>query len=228
MMQLRAAEARGKANFGWLDARHSFSFGHYYDPEWMGHSVLRVINQDLVSPGGGFATHPHANMEILTCVLTGTIEHKDSLGHAEQIPAGDFQLMSAGSGIRHSEYNPSQTEPLSLLQIWIEPNEYDTPPGYQQKKIEARPGMTLVASPDGEDGSFRIRQQARVWRVQLEPGESLTWALAGRHGYLQMMSGELTTNGLAARPGDGVLSRDESSWELVATSATQALLFDLP
>ncbi|MFQ2368343.1 pirin family protein [Aeromonas enteropelogenes] len=228
MMQLRAAEARGKANFGWLDARHSFSFGHYYDPEWMGHSVLRVINQDLVSPGGGFATHPHANMEILTCVLTGTIEHKDSLGHAEQIPAGDFQLMSAGSGIRHSEYNPSQSEPLSLLQIWIEPNEYDTPPGYQQKKIETRPGMTLVASPDGEDGSFRIRQQARVWRVQLEPGESLTWELVGRHGYLQMISGELTANGLAARPGDGVLSRDESSWELVATSATQALLFDLP
>ncbi|MFM5338753.1 pirin family protein [Aeromonas enteropelogenes] len=228
MMQLRAAEARGKANFGWLDARHSFSFGHYYDPEWMDHSVLRVINQDLVSPGGGFATHPHANMEILTCVLTGTIEHKDSLGHAEQIPAGDFQLMSAGSGIRHSEYNPSQSEPLSLLQIWIEPNEYDTPPGYQQKKIEARPGMTLVASPDGEGGSFRIRQQARVWRLQLEPGESLTWELAGRHGYLQMISGELTANGLAARPGDGVLSRDESSWELVATSATQALLFDLP
>ena len=129
MMKLRAAEARGKANFGWLDARHSFSFGHYYDPEWMGHSALRVINQDRVAPGGGFATHPHANMEILTCVLQGTIEHKDSLGHAEQIPAGDFQLMSAGSGIRHSEYNPSQTEPLSLLQIWIEPNEHGTTPG---------------------------------------------------------------------------------------------------
>ncbi|MEH8218590.1 pirin family protein [Aeromonas veronii] len=228
MMQLRAAEARGKANFGWLDARHSFSFGHYYDPEWMGHSVLRVINQDLVAPGGGFATHPHANMEILTCVLQGTIEHKDSLGHAEQIPAGDFQLMSAGSGIRHSEYNPSQTDPLSLLQIWIEPNEFGTPPEYQQKKIESRPGMTLVASPDGEDGSLRIRQQARVWRLELAPGETLEWALAGRHGYLQMISGELTANGLAARPGDGVLSRDEYRWELVATSASQALLFDLP
>ncbi|MGL6337195.1 pirin family protein [Aeromonas jandaei] len=228
MMKLRAAEARGKANFGWLDARHSFSFGHYYDPEWMGHSVLRVINQDLVAPGGGFATHPHANMEILTCVLQGTIEHKDSLGHVEQIPAGDFQLMSAGSGIRHSEYNPSQTEPLSLLQIWIEPNEVGTPPGYQQKKIEPRPGMTLVASPDGEAGSFVIRQQARVWRLELAPGETLDWALAGRHGYLQMISGELTANGLAARPGDGVLSRDEYRWELVATSATQALLFDLP
>lgn len=228
MMQLRAAEARGKANFGWLDARHSFSFGHYYDPEWMGHSVLRVINQDLVAPGGGFATHPHANMEILTCVLQGTIEHKDSLGHAEQIPAGDFQLMSAGSGIRHSEYNPSQTDPLSLLQIWIEPNEFGTPPRYQQKKIESRPGMTLVASPDGEAGSLRIRQQARVWRLELAPGETLEWALAGRHGYLQMISGELTANGLAARPGDGVLSRDEYRWELVATSASQALLFDLP
>jgi hypothetical protein len=167
-------------------------------------------------------------MEILTCVLQGTIEHKDSLGHAEQIPAGDFQLMSAGSGIRHSEYNPSQTEPLSLLQIWIEPNEHGTTPGYQQKKIEANPGMTLVASPDGEAGSFRIRQQARVWRLQLEPGESLTWELAGRHGYLQMISGELTANGLAARPGDGVLSRDEPKWDLVAASASQALLFDLP
>ncbi|MGL4251228.1 MAG: pirin family protein [Aeromonas sp.] len=228
MMQLRAAEARGKANFGWLDARHSFSFGHYYDPEWMGHSVLRVINQDLVAPGGGFATHPHANMEILTCVLQGTIEHKDSLGHAEQIPAGDFQLMSAGSGIRHSEVNPSQTEPLSLLQIWIEPNEFGTQPGYQQKKIESRPGMTLVASPDGEAGSLRIRQQARVWRLELAPGETIDWALAGRHGYLQMISGELAANGLAARPGDGVLSRDENRWELAATSATQALLFDLP
>lgn len=228
MMTLRASEARGKANFGWLDARHSFSFGHYYDPDWMGHSVLRVINQDLVAPGGGFATHPHANMEILTCVLQGTIEHKDSLGHAEQIPAGDFQLMSAGSGIRHSEYNPSQTEPLSLLQIWIEPNEHGTTPGYQQKKIEARPGLTLVASPDGEAGSFRIRQQARIWRLQLEPGESLAWALAGRHGYLQMISGELTANGLAARPGDGVLCRDEPNWDLVAMSASQALLFDLP
>ncbi|MFM4990659.1 pirin family protein [Aeromonas veronii] len=228
MMQLRAAEARGKANFGWLDARHSFSFGHYYDPEWMGHSVLRVINQDLVAPGGGFATHPHANMEILTCVLQGTIEHKDSLGHAEQIPAGDFQLMSAGSGIRHSEYNPSQTDPLSLLQIWIEPNEFGTPPGYQQKKIESRPGMTLVASPDGEAGSLRIRQQARIWRLELAPGETLEWALAGRHGYLQMISGTLAANGLVARPGDGVLSRDEYRWELVATSASQALLFDLP
>lgn len=228
MMRLRAAAERGHANFGWLDARHSFSFGHYYDPDWMGHSVLRVINQDRVSPGGGFATHPHANMEILTCVLSGTIEHRDSLGHAEQIPAGDFQLMSAGSGIRHSEYNPSQTEPLSLLQIWIEPNEYDTEPGYQQKKIETQPGLTLVASPDGEEGSFRIRQQARVWQLQLAPGETHNWALSGRHGYLQLVAGELTANGLAAQPGDGVLSRDEAAWELVATSASQALLFDLP
>ena len=228
MMQLRVAEERGKANFGWLDARHSFSFGHYYDPQWMGHSVLRVINQDQVAPGGGFATHPHANMEILTYVLSGTIAHKDSLGHAEQIPAGEFQLMSAGSGIRHSEYNPSQTDPLSLLQIWIEPSEFGTPPGYQQQKIAARPGMTLVASPDGEAGSLVIRQQARIWRLELAPGETIEWALAGHHGYLQLISGELTANDLVVRPGDGVLSRDQSRWHLLATHASEALLFDLP
>lgn len=135
--------------------------------------------------------------------------------------------MSAGSGIRHSEYNPSQTEPLSLLQIWIEPNEHGTTPGYQQKKIEANPGMTLVASPDGEAGSFRIRQQAP--RLATAANRvSLTRELAGRHGYLQVISGELTANGLAARPGDGVLSRDEPKWDLVAASASQALLFDLP
>jgi quercetin 2,3-dioxygenase len=228
MMQLRAAADRGHANFGWLDTHHSFSFGHYYDPEWMGHSALRVINDDMVAAGGGFATHPHANMEILTCVLKGTIEHRDSLGHAEQIPAGDFQLMSAGSGIRHSEYNPSQSEPLQLLQIWIEPNEFGTPPGYQQKRIENQPGMTLVASPDGEAGSFSIRQQARVWRLQLAEGETLKWALQGRHGYLHMISGSLTANGLAAQPGDGVLSRDEDNWTLSASQGSEALLFDLP
>ncbi|MGL5040280.1 MAG: pirin family protein, partial [Aeromonas sp.] len=171
MMQLRAADERGKANFGWLDARHSFSFGHYYDPQWMGHSALRVINQDWVAPGGGFATHPHADMEILTYVLSGAIAHQDSLGHSEQISVGDFQLMSAGSGIRHREYNPSHTDPLSLLQIWIEPNEFGTPPTYQQNSIAAKPGMTLVASPNGEEGSFTIRQQARVWRLRLTPGE---------------------------------------------------------
>ncbi|WP_368165238.1 pirin family protein [Aeromonas sp. R6-2] len=228
MFALRRSEERGHANFGWLDTRHSFSFGHYYDPKWMGHSALRVINEDYVKPQGGFATHPHANMEILTCVLTGTIEHKDSLGHVEQIPAGEFQLMSAGSGIRHSEYNPSPGEELSLLQIWIEPNEQDTAPGYQQKRIGAQPGLTLVASPTGEGGSFRIRQQARVWRLQLAAGESLTWALSGRHGYLHLITGELAAGGLTARPGDGLLSRDEVKWDLVANVASDALLFDLP
>ncbi|MGL5295134.1 MAG: pirin family protein [Aeromonas sp.] len=228
MMQLRAADERGKANFGWLDARHSFSFGHYYDPQWMGHSALRVINQDWVAPGGGFATHPHADMEILTYVLSGAIAHQDSLGHSEQIPAGDFQLMSAGSGIRHSEYNPSHTDPLSLLQIWIEPNEFGTPPTYQQNSIAAKPGMTLVASPNGEEGSLTIRQQARVWRLRLTPGEILNWTLSGQHGYLQMIAGELTANGLTAHPGDGVLSRDEPNWALMAVSTCEALLFDLP
>ncbi|MGL5284816.1 MAG: pirin family protein [Aeromonas sp.] len=228
MFAMRPAQDRGRANFGWLDARHSFSFGHYYDPKWMGHSVLRVINDDHVAPGGGFATHPHANMEILTCVLKGTIEHRDSLGNIEQIPAGEFQLMSAGSGIRHSEYNPSDSEVLELLQIWIEPDQHNTQPGYQQKCMNNRPGMVLVASPDGADDSFLIRQQARVWRLQLAEGESVEWLLQGRHGYLHQISGELTASGLHAQPGDGVLSRDETKWELTATSASVALLFDLP
>ncbi|MDO2950181.1 pirin family protein [Aeromonas simiae] len=228
MIAMRPAQERGHANFGWLDTHHTFSFGHYYDPKWMGHSALRVINEDHVTPGSGFGTHPHANMEILTCVLEGAIEHKDSLGNVERIPAGEFQLMSAGSGIRHSEYNPSPTEPLSFLQIWIEPNEHGTTPGYQQKRIEAQPGMTLVASPTGEQGSFTICQQARVWRLQLAAGESLTWALQGRNGYLHMISGELTTGGLTAQAGDGLFSRDEPNWELMAESATEALLFDLP
>lgn len=228
MFAMRPAQDRGRANFGWLDARHSFSFGHYYDPKWMGHSVLRVINDDHVAPGGGFATHPHANMEILTCVLKGTIEHRDSLGNIEQIPAGEFQLMSAGSGIRHSEYNPSDSEVLELLQIWIEPDQHNTQPGYQQKCMNNRPGMVLVASPDGADDSFLIRQQARVWRLQLAEGESVEWLLRGRHGYLHQISGELIASGQHAQPGDGVLSRDETKWELTATSASVALLFDLP
>lgn len=228
MMTLRAAAERGKANFGWLDARHTFSFGHYYDPQWMGHSVLRVLNQDRVSVGGGFATHPHANMEILSYVLSGTIEHKDSLGHVEQIRAGEFQLISAGSGIRHSEYNPSLSEPLSFLQIWIEPNEMGTAPSYQQKKIEAKAGMTLVASPDGIQGSFTIRQQARVWRLDLAAGEQLKWALQGRHGFLQVIEGELLANELLAHTGDGVLSHDEGIWQLQAKQDCHALLFDLP
>nr|WP_236757907.1 pirin family protein [Aeromonas cavernicola] len=227
-MELRQSEARGHANFGWLDARHSFSFGHYYDPKWMGHSVLRVLNQDFIAPDGGFATHPHANMEILTCVLAGVIAHKDSLGHVAQIPAGEFQLMSAGSGIRHSEYNPSQSEPLSLLQIWIEPNEVGTPPSYQQKQIAAKPGLTLIASPNGEAGSLTIRQQVRIWRLELSAGDSYDWQLAGQHGYLQLISGELMVNNLTARSGDGILSRDENNWRLVATCASQGLLFDLP
>ena len=216
MMKLRAAEARGKANFGWLDARHSFSFGHYYDPEWMGHSALRVINQDRVAPGGGFATHPHANMEILTCVLQGT----RAQGQPPATPSRSRRGFPADE--RRVRHPAQRVQPLAdraalLLQIWIEPNEHGTTPGYQQKKIENKPGMTLVASPDGEAGSFRIRQQARVWRLQLAEGETLEWALQGRHGYLHMISGELTGNGLAARPGDGLLSRDESSWVLTAS-----------
>ncbi|MGL5949750.1 MAG: pirin family protein, partial [Aeromonas sp.] len=158
MLQLRAAAARGRADYGWLQARHTFSFGDYYAAAWMGHSVLRVINHDIVAPKTGFPPHPHDNMEILTCVLRGCIEHKDSLGHTAQIEAGEFQLMSAGAGIRHSEYNPSNCDELELLQIWLIPNTRDAAPSYQQKLIGAQPGLTLIASPTGEQGSFAIRQ----------------------------------------------------------------------
>jgi redox-sensitive bicupin YhaK (pirin superfamily) len=228
MMQLRAAMARGYTNAGWLEAYHSFSFGHYYDPNRMGHSVLRVINQDCVAPASGFATHPHANMEILTYVLQGSIEHRDSLGHIEQIHAGEFQLMSAGAGIRHSEVNPSATQPLALLQIWLEPNEHDSEPRYQQRPLPAQAGLTLVASPTGAEGSFTLRQQACVWRLHLAAGESVRWPLAGSHGYAQVIHGNLTANGLTAQAGDGIASQHESVWLLVATEATEALLFDLP
>lgn len=228
MFLQRRAQDRGHADFGWLNSRHSFSFGHYYDPAWMGFSALRVINDDRVAPGGGFATHPHANMEILTCVLEGVIAHKDSLGNVAQIPVGEYQLMSAGSGIRHSEYNPSETKPLSLLQIWIEPDELGTEPGYQQKPIGLQPGLTLLASPTGEAGSLRIRQQARIWRLQLAAGETLNWDLQGPRGYLHLIQGQLALAGLALAPGDGLLGENQPHWVMQAKLACDALLFELP
>ena len=170
MMKLRAAEARGKANFGWLDARHSFSFGHYYDPEWMGHSGPAGHQPGSGGAGWRFHHHPHANMEILTCAERQTIEHKDSLGHAEQIPGGDFQLMSAGSGIRHSEYNPRTPSCSPCCKSGSSRTNTARLPVISRRR-SSKPGMTLVASPDGEAGSFsRIRQQAKVWRLQLAEG----------------------------------------------------------
>jgi redox-sensitive bicupin YhaK (pirin superfamily) len=162
MITLRSSEARGRGNHGWLDSRHSFSFADYYDPKHMGFSALRVINEDQVTPGSGFGTHGHKDMEIISYVLDGVIAHKDSEGNVQQLPAGEFQLMSAGSGIRHSEYNASESSGLRFLQIWIQPDQFGGKPGYQQKNFGQRNGLTLVISPDGEAGSLTLRQDARL------------------------------------------------------------------
>lgn len=228
MRQIRRAEARGRARFSWLNSYHTFSFGHYFDPAHMGVSALRVLNEDHVIPGGGFATHPHRNMEILSYVLQGQIEHKDSMGHIQRLPAGEFQLMSAGSGVTHSEYNPSASEPLSFLQIWIEPDEHNTPPGYQQKRFDDDRPLTLIASPDGADGSLVLRQDARVYRLRLPSRGRQRLDLGGRSGYLQLIFGELQAGNLILQPGDGLALRDEAHLELTASQETEALVFDLP
>ena len=213
MLTLRRAEERGRANLGWLDSRHSFSFGHYYDPEHMGFGPLRVINDDRVAPGGGFPTHPHGDMEIVTYVLDGALAHKDSLGTGAVIRAGDVQRMSAGSGIRHSEFNASKAEPVHFLQIWIEPERTGLKPGYEQKTFSAeekRGKVRLVGSRDGRDGSVSH---------QVAPGRS---------AWVQVAQGTATLNGEQLYPGDGVAVTDAGPITLVGTSQdAEILLFDM-
>jgi len=230
MLSIRKASERGHANFGWLDSRHSFSFGNYYDPAQMGFSALRVINDDRVAPGAGFATHGHRDMEIISYVLKGQIAHKDSEGNIASLPAGEFQLMSAGSGIRHSEFNPSDKSQLHFLQIWIQPSVYGQQPGYQQQDFGRKPGLTLVASPDGEAGSLVIKQDARLYQLLLEARTSAQLAtLAGRHYYLHVIDGDMKVNGETVRPGDGVKLADIHELQLNALGqAVRALVFDLP
>ena len=229
MINVRKASERGQANFGWLQSRHTFSFGNYYDPRYMGVSALRVINDDRVIPGQGFATHGHRDMEIISYVISGTIAHKDSYGHVKDLPAGEFQLMSAGSGIYHSEYNPSATEPLHFLQIWIQPATTGGQPEYQQKAFEQTEALTAVITPDGRDGTLRIKQDATVYRLQLADAEQLTLPLtSGRTLYLQLIKGELTLNGTPLNVGDGVSVTDEQLLSMQASEAVEALVFDLP
>ncbi|MDN3684637.1 pirin family protein [Vibrio sinaloensis] len=179
MITLRHSEDRGRANFGWLDSKHTFSFGNYYDAQHMGFSALRVINDDIVQPGAGFDTHGHRDMEIISYVLEGTIDHKDSEGNVQTLPAGEFQLMSAGKGIYHSEYNGSDSENLRFLQIWIQPNTFGQQPGYQQKKIFGhQPGLTTIATPSGENGTLHIKQDATLHQLILEPNQSLELNIA--------------------------------------------------
>lgn len=227
MITIRPAASRGHAHFGWLDSRHSFSFGDYYDPEHMGVSRLRVINDDHVAPGGGFPTHGHRDMEILSYVLSGTISHKDSLGHEASVSAGEFQLMNAGTGIRHSEYN-RHDQPLHFLQIWLVPEQQGLTPSYQQARFDGH-GKVLVLSPDGEAGSLKVHQDSRLYRLTLAAGEQLSHPLAAnRVGYVQVVSGQWQINGSSVGPGDGVRAAAGTALRFEAVSDGELLLFDLP
>jgi len=229
MMTIRRSDERGRVNHGWLDAKHSFSFGSYYDAEHMGVSSLRVINDDHIAAGQGFPTHSHQDMEILTYVTSGSIEHKDSMGNVEVLPAGEFQLMTAGSGISHSEFNPSRSEPLTLLQIWVQPDQYGLEPGYQQKKFTPQQGLQLIASPDARNNSLLIHQDAYLYQVRLSAGQTTSHQTgAGRTIYVHLVSGEITINGEALSAGDGATISDVTVVDFRCSEDAEALLFDLP
>ncbi|MEZ9059975.1 pirin family protein [Vibrio pelagius] len=231
MIKLRHANDRGTANFGWLDSKHTFSFGHYYDPKHMGFSALRVINDDLVKPGAGFDTHGHRDMEIISYVLEGVIEHKDSEGNVQTLPAGEFQLMSAGSGIYHSEYNGSQSEDLKFLQIWIQPNTSGNKPGYQQKDFGKNTGLTAIATPDGRDGTLHIKQDASLLQLILEPGQSIKLPIANdRKVYVHQVTGQLSIDDVLLTSGDGakIEAQSQLSFANQSNESVTALVFDLP
>ena len=232
MLTLRKAEERGRANLGWLDSRHSFSFGHYYDENHMGFGPLRVINDDRVAPGGGFPTHPHGDMEIVSYVLEGALAHKDSLGTGSVIRPGDVQRMSAGSGIRHSEFNASKTEPVHFLQIWIEPERKGLEPGYEQKtfaRSDKRGKLRLVGSRDGREGSVTIHQDVDLYATLLDDGGSVSHQLeTGRAAWVQVAQGTATLNGEQLYPGDGVAVTEPGALTLTGTSQdAEILLFDM-
>lgn len=230
MIQLRPSASRGFADHGWLVARHSFSFADYYDPAEMGWGALRVINEDRVAPGKGFATHGHRDMEIVTYVIEGALEHRDSLGNGEVIRPGEVQRMSAGTGVRHSEFNPSPSEPTHLLQIWIAPRERGIAPGYEQQLLA--PGENawrLIASPDAAAGSTLIHQDATLRAARLASGAALDYLLdPARLAYVHLVRGELQLNGLAMSAGDGAKIAEESALHFVASQDSEVLLFDLP
>ena len=231
-MQLRPASERGRAEHGWLSTAFSFSFADYHDPRHMGFRGLRVINEDRVAPESGFPMHPHRDMEILTWVLSGTLRHEDSLGNGDVIRPGEMQRMTAGSGIVHSEFNPSPVEPVHLLQIWIRPDESGLEPSWEQRDFGADAqtnGLQLLASADARDGSLRIHADARVSVLRLEPGASLDHELgADRHLWIQVARGALSVNGTVLTQGDGLAVTDESALRLAASAeGVEALLFDL-
>ena len=231
MIRIRRAAERGHFNHGWLDTFHTFSFGDYFDPAHNNFRSLRVMNEDRVSPGQGFGMHGHRDMEIVTYVLSGALQHKDSLGNGETLRPGEFQRMSAGTGIRHSEFNPSATEPVHLYQIWLTPRQLGLQPGYEQKAFaesERLNRFRLVASPDGVDGSLTIQQDARVFLATLSHVESISHEMAPeRHAWLQVLRGRVMLNGLSLEASDGAAVSDEPLLLIVAAEPAELMLFEL-
>ena len=232
MIALRKANERGHANHGWLDSHFSFSFAEYHDPQHMGFSSLRVINEDVVQPGKGFGTHGHRDMEIITYILAGALEHKDSMGNGSVIRPGDVQRMSAGRGVQHSEFNPSQSELVHLLQIWIVPNVRGIEPEYEETHFDAaskRGRLRLIASSEGRDGSVTIHQDASVYAAMLDGAERASHALApGRKAYVHVARGSVTVNGNALGAGDALKASGESAIVIETGDDAEILLFDLP
>lgn len=231
MYQLRKASERGHANYGWLDTYHTFSFSSYYDPQHMRFRNLRVMNEDFVAPGQGFGTHPHNDMEIVTYVLQGALEHRDSMGNGEVLRPGEFQRMSAGTGITHSEFNPSAAEPTHLYQIWLLPERKGIEPSYEQKKFdlgERTNRLRLVASPNGEEGSLTIHTQAKIYLSTVQSQKSVYLAIPPeKHIWLQQMRGTGVVGGYSLAAGDGLAISDEAMMEYQATSESEILVFEL-
>jgi redox-sensitive bicupin YhaK (pirin superfamily) len=231
MIQIRKSDQRGHANHGWLDSRFTFSFAEYYDPDFVEFRTLRVMNDDHIAGGGGFPTHPHRDMEIVTYVLDGALAHKDSMGNGSTIRPGDVQYMSAGTGVAHSEFNASDTDPVHMYQIWMFPDKNGHQPTYDQKHFDAsekRGKLRLVVSPDGREGSVKIRQDNQLYATVLAPGQAVKHALKPeRHAYVQVARGSVTLNGAKLEAGDGAAISAEKSLELVGVKDAEVLLFDL-
>jgi redox-sensitive bicupin YhaK (pirin superfamily) len=231
MLTVRRANERGHFDHGWLDTYHTFSFSEYHDPAHMSFRALRVMNEDRVAPGQGFGMHGHRDMEIVTVVLSGALEHRDSLGNGEVLRPGEFQRMTAGTGIRHSEFNPSETEPVHLYQIWLLPERLGLEPSYEQRAFpreERHNRLRVVASRNAEEGSLTIHQDARVMLATLDAGKAVEYALsAGRHAWLQVLSGNVTANGNRLAAGDGLAASDADGATVAANEPSEILLFDL-
>jgi quercetin 2,3-dioxygenase len=232
MFTIRKAQERGGGHYGWLNTRYTFSFGNYYDPNQMGFRALRVMNEDWVAPEGGFDTHPHRDMEIVTYVLEGALEHKDSLGHGAVLYPGEVQRITAGTGIFHSEFNPSSSDPVHLYQIWLKPDRVGHQPHYDQKKfpIEGRQGRwQTIISPDGRDESLPIQQNSTIHLAKLGSGESIQYPFEpNRYGWLQVLRGEVKLGSSVLREGDGVAISNEPTLQLESNLASEVMLFDLP